>query len=154
MLERLKDPGVGVLITEGHKKADAATSRGLVCLGLSGVDNFVYRPRSESGRPYSYSVPCDEWGHFPTERAFTIVFDSDQVTNQKVQEARQRLTGFLLRLGARVFWADLPAGQNGAKTGLDDYFVAGHTVGDLRALVRPSHRRGPQGEAGSGQVAS
>ncbi|WP_418058474.1 DUF3854 domain-containing protein [Pimelobacter simplex] len=144
MRKKLQDPGVGVLITEGHKKADAATSRDLVCLGLSGVDNFVYRPRGEDGRPFSYSVPCDEWTHIPMRRCFTILFDSDQATNQKVHEARHRLTRFLTERGARVFWVNLPAGQNGAKQGLDDYFAAGHTVADLRALVRPASRRGPE----------
>lgn len=138
MREKLQDPSVGVLITEGHKKADAATSRDLVCLGLSGVWNFVYRPRDENGWPYSYSVPCDEWKHIPMRRNFTIVFDSDQASNKKVHDARNRLTRFLAERGARVFWVNLPAGQNGAKQGLDDYFVAGHTADDLRALVRPA----------------
>lgn len=143
MRGKLQDPSIGVLITEGHKKADAATSRGLVCLGLSGVDNFRYRLRDEDGKPGS-SVPCDEWRHIPMKRKFTVVFDSDQASNKKVHEARDRLTRFLAARGADVFWVDLPAGQNGAKQGLDDYFAAGHTADDLRALVRPAFGWGPE----------
>ncbi|GAA4376859.1 DUF3854 domain-containing protein [Nocardioides caricicola] len=144
MREALQDSSVDVLITEGHKKADAATSRGLVCLGLSGVWNFVYRSRDENGRRADSEL-CDEWDAIPTDgRAFTIVYDSDLVSKPGVQDARWRLTRFLRERGARVFWVDLPAGQNGAKQGLDDYFVAGHTPNDLRALVQAAPTRGPR----------
>jgi hypothetical protein len=137
MQAKLQDPSVGVLITEGHKKADAATSRGLVCLGLSGVDNFRYRLRDEYGERGS-SVPCDEWKYIPMRRNFTIVFDSDQAVNKKVHEARGRLTRFLADHGAQVFWVNLPAGREGAKVGLDDYFAAGQTADDLRGLWVPA----------------
>lgn len=144
MRDALRDPSVGVLITEGHKKADAATSRGLPCLALSGVDNFVYRRRDENGRRAD-SEHCAEWDSIPLiDRKVTVVFDSDLAANSKVHGARWRLTRFLRERGARVFWVDLPAGQGGAKQGLDDYFVAGHTADDLRALAQPAPTRGPR----------
>jgi putative DNA primase/helicase len=147
MREALNDPSRGVLITEGHKKADAATSRNLLCLGLSGVWSFQYRVRDKKGRKLAESKFCDEWNLIPMDgRKVTIVFDSDLAVNPKVQGARRQLTRFLRERGARLFWVDLPAGQNGAKQGLDDYFVAGHTVADLRALATEVPTRGPERE--------
>lgn len=136
MRAALSDTDKAAFIVEGHKKADAATSHGLLTLGLSGVDNFMYKPRDERGNVIGSSRPCEEWNDIPMDRDFVIVFDSDLASNPRVFEARRRLTRFLyLRGGRRVFWVNLPAAADVAKTGLDDWFVAGGTIADLRALL-------------------
>jgi hypothetical protein len=141
MRSALTDTSKAAFIVEGHKKADSATSRGLLTLGISGVDCFLYPPKDSRGYRIrgAGSVPCDDWDDIPMQRDFVIVFDSDQATNPKVSGARLRLTRFLEGRGAqRVFWIDLPDGGAGEKAGLDDFFVAGGTVSDLRGLVRPA----------------
>ncbi|MBI1879863.1 MAG: DUF3854 domain-containing protein [Chloroflexi bacterium] len=54
---KLGDPGVTLWITEGQKKADALTSRGLCAIPLLGVWNF--RGRNDDGR---LTAPPD-WQH-------------------------------------------------------------------------------------------
>lgn len=118
ILDRKRD----LWVTEGIKKTDAAASKGLVCVGLTGVD--------------CWNVP-EDWAHVPLrDRRVNIVYDNDVMRKPEVYSALQRITAFLEDQGARVYWVFLP--DHDAKVGLDDYLVAGHTVADLRALARPS----------------
>ena len=132
MTEEASDPDVDLWITEGNKKADAAVSLGLCCLALSGVDNWVHRPKKSEK-----SQPCPEWDDVALrDRRVFIVYDSDQATNRNVQRARRSLTDFLVSRGVReVLWVDLPHGEEGDKVGLDDYLVTGGTVEGLRQLA-------------------
>ncbi|MBC9734491.1 DUF3854 domain-containing protein [Nocardioides marmotae] len=131
MTAQASDPEVDLWITEGNKKADAAVSRGLCCLALAGVDNWLFKPSKDEE-----SQPCTEWDEVTLrDRRVYIVFDSDQATNRNVQRARRSLTDFLVARGVReVLWVDLPHGEEGDKVGLDDYFVSGGTVEALRKL--------------------
>lgn len=132
MTEQVADAEIDLWITEGNKKADAAVSRGLCCLALSGVDNWAHRPKKQEA-----SQPCPEWDDVALrDRRVFIVYDSDQATNRNVQRARRALTVFLVSRGVRdVLWVDLPHGEEGDKVGLDDYFVRGGTVEGLRQLA-------------------
>lgn len=110
-------------ITEGIKKADALTSRGLAAVGLIGVWNF-----QRDGE----LLPC--WDHVRLEgRRALIVYDNDVMTKEGVQLALGRLVKLLEGRGAEVLVVYLPAGE---LKGVDDYLAAEHTVSELKMLAR------------------
>lgn len=116
-------------ITEGVRKADAATSKGLCCIALMGVDMWQAK---DGNRP----AALPEWAFVNLKgRDVFLAFDSDVMTNPKVSAALTRLRTFLTGRHAIVHDVRLPSGPNGEKVGLDDYFAAGHSVDDLYALA-------------------
>ncbi len=124
MRKAVGDPSVPLWITEGIKKADALTSRGLCTVGLIGVWNW-----QKDGE----LSPC--WEHVALNgREVRVVFDSDVMTKEEVQLALERLVGALEARGAAVKVVYLP--DDGQKVGVDDYLVAGGTVEALYALTR------------------
>lgn len=125
----LGNPSVELWITEGSKKADAGASRGLCILALNGVWGF--KGKNEFG---GVTVLVDWDSVAIKERTINIVFDNDVMVKFSVKHALERLTEFLKRKGATVNCVYLPHGDDGAKTGLDDYLLR-HTIEDLRALV-------------------
>ncbi len=128
--ERLGDPSVPLFITEGIRKADAAVSRGLCCLALLGVWNW--RGRNEHGG----TAALTDWEAIALNgRDVYVAYDSDVMHRREVHAALRRLAAFLEARGARVHFVYLPAGDGGAKVGLDDFFAAGHAVEDLMALA-------------------
>jgi hypothetical protein len=98
MLEEVR-AGVGDLwITEGIKKADSLTSRGLPTIGLVGVWNW-----QRDGE----MLPC--WDHVRLEgRRVYVVFDSDVMVKEGVHLALERLVAALEDLGAEVLVVYLP----------------------------------------------
>jgi hypothetical protein len=132
----LADPAVPLLVTEGEKKALAADQHGLPCVGLGGVWAWVVRrERDEAGkgigpRELIPDLAAVTWAG----RVVTIVYDSDLAAKPDVQWARWCLAEVLREHGADVRVADLPAGPDGAKCGLDDFLVA-HGPDPLRALI-------------------
>jgi len=129
----LRDPNRAIYFTEGSKKADAAWSRGLPCVSLVGVWTFV---RGRLVVPDLDEIPLKG-------RRVRVVFDSDVTRKESVAEALLRFCAALSRRGARVEVVYLPEGPDGAKVGLDDYFVAGGTVAELDALAVSWDGRGP-----------
>src|SRR5262249_55976876 len=89
MRQRLGDPKVPIMITEGLRKADAATSVGLCCLGLLSV--WGWRGANQDGGLAALS----DWESVALNRDVFIVFDSDVMTNPYVHEALGRLKPFL-----------------------------------------------------------
>lgn len=129
--EKIKDPSIPLFITEGVKKGDAGTSRGLVVLSVIGVFNW----RGEN--PLGGLTALGSWeavalkGARNKPRDVYIAFDSDAVTKPGVNAAMSRLGAFLKQRGAKVRFIYFPGGEDGSKVGLDDYFVAGGTVDGL-----------------------
>ncbi|MBW3628871.1 MAG: DUF3854 domain-containing protein, partial [Gemmatimonadetes bacterium] len=78
------------------------------------------------------------------ERRVYIVFDSDVMEKSAVYGALARLKLLLEARRATVLVVYLPAGDGAAKTGLDDYIAAGHSVDDLLSYAAPELRRPPQ----------
>ena len=75
----LDDPSVPLFITEGVKKADAATSRGLCCLALAGV----YGWRGQNGQGGLTALP--DWESIALKgRKVYLVFDSDIMEKRPV----------------------------------------------------------------------
>lgn len=122
----LGDPAVPLVITEGARKADSAVSHGLCCVALLGVWNW--RGRNE----HDGKVALPDWESVALNgRKVRIAFDSDVMEKRGVYAALFRLCGLFRQRGAHVEMIYLPAGPGGAKVGLDDFFAAGNSVGDL-----------------------
>jgi hypothetical protein len=131
MLEEVRRGDADLWLTEGCKKVDSLTSRGLPTVGIIGVWNFA-EPGSKS------RVPLACWKHVRLRgRRVTIVYDADARTNPDVQEALRRLVAMLQELGAVVLVVYLPAVNGDGKAGVDDYLAAGGTVAELRMMAGP-----------------
>lgn len=119
----VRDVSVPLWITEGVKKADSLTSRGLCVIGLSGVYNF----RSKLGT-------LGDWEDVPLRgRTVVICYDSDARANDQVLAAMRRLGTWLESKGVAAVWYVVvpPVLPAAGKTGVDDYFAGG---GDLSGL--------------------
>lgn len=121
-----------MFFVEGIKKADALVSAlrasGIqaVVIAISGVWNWI-----------SDGEPILDMLDIPLEgRSVTITFDSDMLTNPKVQDAAGRLAEYLGSRGAETWITYLKDGTDGSKVGADDFFVAGGTVAELWILTR------------------
>jgi hypothetical protein len=136
--ERLGDPSVPLFITEGARKADAAVSAGLCCIGLLGVWNW----RGTNDQGGVMALP--DWESIALKgRTVYLAFDSDVMTKPAVHMALNRLSSFLAGRGADPWPIYLPASDGGAKVGLDDYLASGHTVDDLLACATDTLRPAP-----------
>ena len=123
MREEVRSGSGDIWITEGIKKADALTSRGLATVGLIGVWNW-----QRGGE----LLPC--WDHVRLRgRRVRIVYDNDVMVKEGVQLALERLVGGLEARGAEVLAVYLPDGH---LKGVDDYLAGGGTVAELKMLAR------------------
>jgi hypothetical protein len=128
---KLDDPTVPLWVTEGSKKADAAACSGLACTALPGV--WSWRGTNTMGG----KVAVPDWHDIALNgRQVVLAFDSDAMSKRTVRQALDQLAGYLATKGATVRYLHLPDNDDG-KTGLDDYLGAGHTVDELRQLIRP-----------------
>lgn len=134
VLEHFDKPETELLITEGEKKALAATQAGFHCLGLAGVWCFSKRKSTK----LLAELDAVNW----QGRVVRIVFDDDVTTNPDVKEAEMRLAALLAARGAKVRCARLPSVCGEGKTGLDDFLLhhadAGRT--ELRKVLDAAER--------------
>src|SRR5439155_25397616 len=116
-------------VTEGQKKADSLASRSACAVALLGVWNF------KGQNPFGGTTFLNDWDYIALEnRNVRIVFDSDVMAKPAVRKALERLTEHLQRKTAHVSAVYLPT-ESGKKVGVDDYFVAGHTIADLEGCI-------------------
>jgi P4 family phage/plasmid primase-like protien len=123
--DKIVDPTVELWVTEGIKKGDALTSRGICVVSLTGVFNW----RSTYGT-------LGDWEDVPLKgRVVTICFDADARTNANVQRAMVRLGRWLKSKGAKkIFHLIVPAEVNSqAVKGVDNFFAAGGRLDELKA---------------------
>ncbi len=107
--QKLFDVSVALHITEGIKKADSGTSRGLCVVALLGVDCW-----QREGKPLA------DWDSIPLkDRVVYLEFDSDLMEKREVQRALRKLKRFLESRGATVKVVYFEAKPNGEKVGLD-----------------------------------
>jgi hypothetical protein len=136
--DQLADPSVDLWITEGARKADAAVTAGLTCVALLGVWGW----RGSNG--HGGKTALADWHEIAlNERDVYVCFDSDVMVKDAVRKALSALTGYLASKSAAVRLVYLPNGESGAKTGLDDYLAAGHTIDELYSLARDPRQRPP-----------
>jgi hypothetical protein len=139
MREALANPSVPLYITEGVKKGDAMSSRGLCTVTLLGV--WSWRGTNE----YGGKTALPDWEDIALNgRRVYVVFDSDVMIKAQVYTALERLKQFLEGRGAEVQVIYLPHGEGGKAQGVDDYLVAGHSVDDFLAHATPELREPPR----------
>src|SRR5215213_2274943 len=130
MLEEVRHGAGPLLITEGAKTGDAATSRGIPTVVLAGVWGWCV-PKA---KPYQLKSCFD---HIRLEgREVFVAFDSDCMSKAEVQDALAALVAALKDRGASVKAIYLPDAADGSKQGVDDYLAAGGTVREMFMLAR------------------
>jgi hypothetical protein len=130
MLEEVRHGDGPLLVTEGAKTGDAATSRGIPTVVLAGVwMGFV--PKA---RPYRLK-PCFDHVRLEGRQVF-VAFDSDCMSKAEVQDALAALVAVLKERGASVKVIYLPDAADGSKQGVDDYLAAGGTVREMFLQAR------------------
>jgi hypothetical protein len=133
MLEEVRHGDGPLLITEGAKTGDAATSRGVPTVVLAGVWMWCV-PKA---KPYRLKSCFD---HIRLEgREVVVAFDSDCMSKASVQDALAALVAALEDRGALVKVVYLPdaADGSGAKQGVDDFLqTSGGTVREMFMLAR------------------
>src|SRR5829696_8638928 len=130
VLEEVRRGASPLLITEGAKTGDAATSRGIPTVVLAGVWMWC----APKVKPYRLK-PC--FDHIRLEgREVFAAFDSDCMSKAGVQDALAALVAALEERGALVKVIYLPDATDGSKQGIDDYLAAGGTIREMFALAR------------------
>jgi hypothetical protein len=124
--ERVRDASVPLWVTEGVKKADSLASRGQCVVALQGVWCW-----QKDGIPLPEWEDVRLWG-----RSVCVIFDSDVMTNARVQAALEGLVGFLGGRGARLRVAYLPDASGGGKQGIDDFLASGRELRDLTPFIQ------------------
>lgn len=132
----LKDPEVPLFFTEGPKKAVCGTLNGFVTVALVGVWNFAkQRKVDENDQPVGERELIPDLAALALkDRDVFIAYDSDRAENGSVRAAERELAACLRRAGARVKVVTIPAADDGAKMGMDDYIVA-HGAEKFACLV-------------------
>jgi hypothetical protein len=130
MLEVARNGTGPLLITEGAKTGDAATSRGIPTVVLAGV--WMWCVPKE--KPFRLK-PCFDYIRLGG-RPVLVAFDSDCMTKASVQRSLSELVPALEARGADVKVIYLPDAPDGSKQGIDDYLAAGGTVREMFALAR------------------
>jgi hypothetical protein len=148
-----ENPSVPVIITEGEKKAMAASQHGLVTVGVGGVDSWRSRTHriplsavSKDGDMVVLKVDDQlameiQEGVAPEllkvtwlDRRVVIVYDSDTNTNPDVQRASFDLAMWLETQGAQTGQFYLEPNGTPSKVGLDDWLLGSgndHMLQDL-----------------------
>jgi Domain of unknown function (DUF3854) len=130
MLEEVRHGSRPLLITEGAKTGDAATSCGIPTMVLAGVWMWCVAKI----RPYRLK-PC--FDHVRLEgREVYVAFDSDCMSKTGVQDSLAALVAALQARGAAVKVIYLPDEADGSKQGIDDYLAASGTVREMFLLAR------------------
>jgi Domain of unknown function (DUF3854) len=131
MREEVRHGHGPLLVTEGGKTGDAATSSGIPTVVLAGVWMWCV-PKV---KPYRLK-PCFDYIRLEG-REVIVAFDSDCMSKANVQDALAALAATLEERGAAVKVIYLPDAEDGSKQGIDDYLAAGGTVAELRLMAAP-----------------
>ncbi|MGI8551709.1 MAG: DUF3854 domain-containing protein [Dehalococcoidia bacterium] len=127
MLADLRQP---LFVTIGVRQADAAASQGFCAIALLGI--WGWAGRSLHGP----AVPLSDWQNIPlTGRPVYLAFDSVNAVRPDGRASLAEIKAFLESRQAVVQFIHLPPDPSGAKTGLDDYLAAGHSLEDLLRLA-------------------
>jgi len=130
MLEEVRHGDDTLLITEGAKTGDAATSGGIPTVVLAGVWMWCV-PKV---KPYRLK-PCFDYIRLKG-RVVIVAFDSDCMSKANVQDALVALVAALEERGAVVKVIYLPTAADGSKQGVDEYLAAGGTIREMFMLAR------------------
>ena len=130
MREEVRHGDGPLLVTEGGKTGDAATSQGIPTVVLAGVWIWCV-PKV---KPYRLKS-CFDYIRLEGREVF-VAFDSDCMSKAEVQDALAALVAALEERGAAVKVIYLPDAGDGSKQGIDDYLAAGSTIREMLMLAR------------------
>ena len=130
MREEVRHGDGPLLVTEGGKTGDAATSQGIPTVVLAGVWMWCV-PKV---KPYRLKS-CFDYIRLEGREVF-VAFDSDCMSKAEVQDALAALVAALEERGAAVKVIYLPDAGDGSKQGIDDYLAAGSTIREMLMLAR------------------
>jgi hypothetical protein len=130
MREEVRHGHGPLLVTEGGKTGDAATSCGIPTVVLAGVWMWCV-PKV---KPYRLK-PCFDYIRLEG-REVIVAFDSDCMSKANVQDALAALAATLEERGAAVKVIYLPDAEDGSKQGIDDYLAAGGSLREMLMLAR------------------
>ncbi len=116
LIKDIKGNG-NIIFTEGEKKTDSLVSHGFTTIGLAGVWSWT------DGRVDKYQLLPELEAISWRGRNVVILFDSDVVLKDQVQQALKELSKALTKKGAKVKVATLPCDLDGTKNGADDFLV-------------------------------
>ena len=125
----LGDVSIPIDITEGEKKALKACQEGLYCVGITGLWNWKVKDENRLIQDFDrialegrtvYLVPDNDWQK-PDRKG----------ERKNLKQAVNELAYLLIDRGAKVYWRELPQGED--KVGLDDY-LCNHSVEELEEL--------------------
>ena len=142
---RRRDTAVPLLVTEGEKKALAACSQGLACVGLSGVSCWSAKAKRDGIRRRLGARKLHaDFEHIELSgRQVFVIFDSDAADKPQVRSEESVLARALHEAGAVVHVVRLPPAPEGQKQGLDDFLVASGPAA-LEKLLSASEQWKPQ----------
>jgi hypothetical protein len=124
--DHIDDPSIPLVITEGARKVDSVNSRNYCAIGVQGVWGWV-GTNAKRGK-----TALIDWRSVALNgRTVYLAFDSDAMIKKEVHQALAQFKDFLESKEAKVNIVYLPEIDGLDKTGVDDFFVAGHTVDDL-----------------------
>ena len=141
----LRNPKVGIILTEGDKKAIKAVQEGFPCLSLGGVWSWKRTPKEklEGSDIFNFDkweeiiceadiIPDIANANFENKEIF-LCYDNDMWSKPQVKQALYSLAAYLIyEKKAKVRIITLPKGE--AK-GLDDYLIANGTE-QFKILMR------------------
>jgi P4 family phage/plasmid primase-like protien len=130
----LLDSAKPLFVVESPFKSVVAASRGLVCIGVNGHTG-AFEPGTKRG-----AIRAELHEYLKPGRPVCLLTDADARTNLEV---RKSLLWFMdaavADFDCKPFAVELPDLGDG-KSGIDDYFAAGHKLRDFEKLLR--HSRG------------
>ena len=131
----LQDPAVPLWLIEGVRKGDALASHGICALAFPGGVWGFRGTNAHGGK-----VVLPDWQYVPLNgRLVYVAYDADARTKSGVASALKALYTMLTAKGATpaiVQWPDEYCTAD-KKWGVDDFFAAGHTLDELRAMIPP-----------------
>ncbi len=125
-----QNPDQPLILTEGEKKAAKATFEGYPVVGLGGIWNWKHGKNNDA-------LNTDLVPYVSNGRDVVIVYDSDATDPKKARDfdlCTNRLAMALEPYGCKLYRCNLPA-NGGHKVGLDDMFVMGGTVDQVREYI-------------------
>lgn len=109
-----------IYLTEGEKKAIAATIHGFPLIALGGIWNWVDKKDRKYGKRLHYTIASWLKGRSKA----IMIFDSDGIVKNNFYKCAQMLAAALIPYGVDLYIAFVPSISQTSKTGIDDWLVA------------------------------
>ncbi len=125
----LRSPEKPLYFVEGHFKSVVAADRGLLAVGVNGHSG-IFEPETHRER-----IRADLLSFLLSGREVIFLTDADSTSNLEVRKSQLAFLKVATGLRCKPLYIELPESA-GAKTGIDDYFAAGGSIGKFNKLPR------------------